>query len=80
MRENIALINDRLTLEEMLTFVRSEKGRAEAQGGAHDDLVMALAIAYYIREQQFCLSAQDGSDVSVSFFTEADKPPGISPI
>ncbi len=27
-------------------------GRAEAQLGAHDDLVMALAIAYYIREQQ----------------------------
>lgn len=27
-------------------------GRAEAQIGAHDDLVMALAIAYYIREQQ----------------------------
>lgn len=27
-------------------------GRAEAQIGAHDDLVMALAIAYYIRDQQ----------------------------
>lgn len=46
------LINDKETLEEMLTFVRNEKGRPEAQAGAHDDLVMALAIAYYIREQQ----------------------------
>lgn len=52
MREHLELIHDRATLEEMLTFVRSEKGRAEAQNGAHDDLVMALAIAYYIREQQ----------------------------
>ncbi len=51
-RDGIHLINDKNTLEEMLTFVRSEKGRAEAQKGSHDDLVMALAIAYYIREQQ----------------------------
>ena len=36
----------------MLTFVRNEKGRPEAEEGAHDDLVMALAIAHYAREQQ----------------------------
>ena len=35
----------------MLTFVRNEKGRPEAQQGAHDDLVMGLAIAYYSRSQ-----------------------------
>lgn len=52
MNDNPELINDKETLEEMLTFVRNEKGRPEAQQGAHDDLVMALAIAYYIREQQ----------------------------
>ena len=50
-RESVYLINDRLTLEEMLTFVRNEKGRPEAQQGAHDDLVMGLAIAYYSRSQ-----------------------------
>ena len=50
-RENVELINDKLTLEEMLTFVRNEKGRPEAQEGAHDDLVMGLAIAYYARNQ-----------------------------
>lgn len=50
--DHIGLINDKETLEEMLTFVRNEKGRPEAQEGAHDDLVMALAIAYYIRTQQ----------------------------
>ena len=36
----------------MLTFVRNEKGRPEAQNGAHDDLVMGKAIAHYIRPQQ----------------------------
>jgi phage terminase large subunit len=51
-RDHIDLINDRATLEELLTFVRNEKGRAEAASGAHDDLVMSLAIAHYIRSQQ----------------------------
>ena len=52
MREGINLVNDRTTLEEMLTFVRNEKLRAEAEPGAHDDCVMALAIAWHIRPQQ----------------------------
>lgn len=50
-RESVELIFDKSTLEEMLTFVRNEKGRPEAQQGAHDDLVMGLAIAYYARNQ-----------------------------
>jgi phage terminase large subunit len=50
--ENVYLIQDRYTLEEMLTFTRNERGRPEAEDGAHDDLVMALAIAYYCRGQQ----------------------------
>lgn len=50
-RESVELVYDKLTLEEMLTFVRNEKGRPEAQQGAHDDLVMGLAIAYYARNQ-----------------------------
>lgn len=36
------------TLSELSSFVWSDKGRAEAQPGAHDDLVMALAIAVYV--------------------------------
>lgn len=50
----VNLVNDRTTLEEMLTFVRNEahKLRAEAEEGAHDDCVMSLAIAWYIRPQQ----------------------------
>jgi len=51
-REHIELINDVQTLEEMLTFVRNEQGKAEAQEGKTDDLIMALAIAYYSRGQQ----------------------------
>lgn len=51
-RESVELMNDADTLGEMLTFVRNEKGRAEAEDGAHDDCVMALAIAYYARPQQ----------------------------
>lgn len=52
MREHPECINDEETLNEMLTFGRNAKGRPEAAEGAHDDCVMALAIAYYIREQQ----------------------------
>lgn len=51
-REAPELISDEDTLLEMLTFVRNEKGRPEAQQGSHDDLVMSLAITYYIRTQQ----------------------------
>lgn len=53
-REHPELIVDQATLEEMLTFVLREdkKLRPEAEDGAHDDCVMALAIAYYARPQQ----------------------------
>ena len=51
-RENTELYNDRTTLEEMLTFVRNEQFRPEAEEGAHDDCVMALAIALHARCQQ----------------------------
>ena len=36
----------------MLTFVRNEDFRAEAQEGAHDDCIMSLAIALAIEGQQ----------------------------
>lgn len=60
MRDAVELICDRVTLEEMLTFVRPPKNpeKPQAEPGAHDDTVMALAIAYYIRGQQsFTVSA-----------------------
>ena len=50
--EHISNIVDKDTLREMLVFIKNENGRPEAQEGEHDDLVMGLAITYYIREQQ----------------------------
>ena len=51
-RDNIWWINDIDTLREALVFIVNEKGRPEAQPGEHDDLIMGLAITYYIRTQQ----------------------------
>lgn len=50
-RENVDSINDKDTLEELLTIIRNEKGRIEAPEGGHDDQMMGLAIAHEIREQ-----------------------------
>ena len=70
-RENVNRINDLETLREMLSFVRNEQGRAEAEIGKHDDLVMALAITYFVSNQQVnfkseSMSAED--DFLHSFF------------
>lgn len=51
-RDSVENITDRQTAGEMMTFVYNEARRAEAAKGAHDDLVMALGIAYYIRGNQ----------------------------
>ena len=50
-REHTEIINDKDTLEELLTIIRNEKGRIEAPEGGHDDQMMGLAIAHHIREQ-----------------------------
>lgn len=50
-REYCDTINDKETLEELLTIVRNEKGRIEAPEGGHDDDMMGLAIAHEIRDQ-----------------------------
>lgn len=50
-REHCYLLNDRETLEELLTVIRNEKGRIEAPEGGHDDMMMSLAIAYQVKEQ-----------------------------
>jgi len=51
-REHVDVINDFDTLQEMLTFVRTEKKpQGAAMDGSHDDLVMGLAIAHGVREQ-----------------------------
>jgi hypothetical protein len=60
------VINDPTTLDEMLTFVVTESGRLEAEGGAHDDTVIALAIAVYVHEGKWTPVA-----FSDEFYTKA---------
>lgn len=52
MRDNIEVFNSIKYLRESLSFIKNEDGRPEAEQGKHDDRVMAMAIAYYIRPQQ----------------------------
>ena len=58
LRERLMLVHDRQTLLECLTFIRNERGRAEAERGAHDDLVIAYGIALSARGQQRLTTAQ----------------------
>lgn len=51
-RECLHLIHDIDTIKEALTFIRNGKGRAEAEVGEHDDLLMGLGIALQARVQQ----------------------------
>jgi hypothetical protein len=68
-REGGIEINDPTTLQEMMTFVVTENGKMEAEGGTHDDCVMALAIATYA----YVSRRRDGLPVEVTdeFYTEA---------
>ena len=50
-REHTETINDKDTLEELLTIIRNEKGRIEAPEGGHDDQMMGLAIAHEAKSQ-----------------------------
>lgn len=63
-RDHVEWINHRETLREMLSFVRNQRGRAEAQAGAHDDCVMALCIAYQVRRERQETEAQWSFTVS----------------
>lgn len=79
-REQIDSINDLPTLEEMLTFVRNSKGKAEAQEGKHDDLILGLAIAHQARGQSYMepstgsfLPGENLTPVRYNFHTEAGR-------
>lgn len=50
-REHSDTINDKETLEELLTIIKNDKGRIEAPKGGYDDEMMSLAIAHQTREQ-----------------------------
>lgn len=52
------LFSERLLLE-CRNFVRNARGRSEARAGEHDDCVMAMAIAVWIREQRMIKGPRD---------------------
>ena len=62
MREKSIIIQGKRTIEEMRTFIW-KNGRAEAQGGYNDDLVMSLATACYVRDTALKF-AQQGLDIT----------------
>lgn len=66
-KENIENIVDKETIEEMITFIVNENGKAEAQEGCHDDLVMGTAIAYYIRPQQKYMLLPEKKNIEGNF-------------
>lgn len=43
-------LNDKTTMQEMLTYVVKESGKLEAEDGCYDDCVMSLAIANHIHD------------------------------
>jgi len=62
MREKSVTIQGQRTMEELRTFIW-KNGRAEAQGGYNDDLVMSLATACYVRDTALKF-AQQGLDIT----------------
>ena len=45
-RDHTDIFNDEKTLRQMLTFVRKDNGKQEAEEGYHDDKVMSIAIGH----------------------------------
>jgi uncharacterized protein (UPF0335 family) len=76
-REDATIEPDVKTLKEMLTFVKKDNGKKEAQDGFHDDLVMALAIAHFISKQQTSLwidcAPEKESFIETNFNIEENK-------
>lgn len=70
-REHCETINDKDTLEELLTIVRNEKGRIEAPEGGHDDQMMGLAIAHEAKGQVSFAQEQINIYPEFSFSFEA---------
>ena len=77
MRENLYLETDRETLKELSTFIKHPSGKSAAANGSHDDLVMASAIAHYMRRFQTCepITIDTGSDVLDKLFSKNTNQP-----
>lgn len=77
-RDNLHLINDITTLEEMLTFVRNKQGKPEAKSGKYDDAILALAIAHAARDQQTMKKAVTPQGLTGTYFVGELKLMGMS--
>ena len=76
MREKSIIIQGKRTLEELRTFIW-KNGRAEAQIGYNDDLVMSLATGCYVRDTALKF-AQQGIDLTKATLKNLGKnTPGI---
>ena len=76
MREKSVIIQGKRTMEEMRTFIW-KNGRAEAQIGYNDDLVMSLATGCYVRDTALKF-AQQGIDLTRATLKNLGKStPGI---
>ena len=76
MREKSVIIQGKRTLEELRTFIW-KNGRAEAQIGYNDDLIMSLATGCYVRDTALKF-AQQGIDLTNATLNNWKKgPPAI---
>ena len=76
MREKSVIIQGKRTMEEMRTFIW-KNGRAEAQTGYNDDLVMSLATGCYVRDTALKF-AQQGIDLTRATLKNLSKnSPGV---
>lgn len=73
MSQTPEVINSKALLNEMLTFIRNEDMRPEASPGAHDDLVIAAAIAHFIRPQQSYIVQKDTIEAPPKLIKQLDK-------
>ncbi len=69
MRENLECETDRETLKELTTFVKNPSGKSSASSGSHDDLVMASAIAHFLRS--FYTQEMEISDTGSDFLEKS---------
>ncbi len=72
-RQSPEVICDEDTLNEMLSFVRTDLGRCEAERGCHDDMVMSLAIAHFIRRDMSIVKAEKDKPKKYNFSSERPK-------
>lgn len=70
-------IYHRQTVNELFSFVVKPSGKAEAEDGAHDDLVMSLAGAWQLYQTERPLTAAEGASNVIETDTPLVKEAGV---